>query len=363
MRAALRTFGLTLVVSVAFLSATATAAEMAFRTASHGGTSGDSWIVAEGEIVRSTPSRFREFLKREGISRGARYEVYLHSPGGNLIASIELGKMIRDYGFGTRVARSVPLPWSRPSLIFEIDEEGRCFSACAFAFLGGHWRIANARSLGVHQHYTADALMDVGAKKFSALDLSAQQKVAGMLAEYIAQMGVDGRFLTRAASAGPNEIYLFDAVEMAEYAITWNDAEYSDWRIEPYESGVIAVSERRNKTDVVALYCTEPEALMLLLVTRLRFPGAAEDGENLIPRGGIFVFDSEIPRTDVSGKATPDRWEFRIRLPRDIDPDKGRGISANGPMRFLFYQDIPSARFRDMTRVVSRNCISKAPTL
>ncbi|MET4701822.1 hypothetical protein ABIE65_004870 [Constrictibacter sp. MBR-5] len=124
MRAVLRALGLTLVMTVACLSATAAAAEMEFRTASHGGTSGDSRIVADGEIVRSTPSRFREFLKNEGIRRGARYEVHLHSPGGNLIASIELGKMIRDYGFGTRVARSVPLPWSRPSLIFESDEEG-----------------------------------------------------------------------------------------------------------------------------------------------------------------------------------------------------------------------------------------------
>jgi hypothetical protein len=113
MRAVLRALGLTLVMTVACLSATAAAAEMEFRTASHGGTSGDSRIVAD-----------REFLKNEGIRRGARYEVHLHSPGGNLIASIELGKMIRDYGFGTRVARSVPLPWSRPSLIFESDEEG-----------------------------------------------------------------------------------------------------------------------------------------------------------------------------------------------------------------------------------------------
>src|SRR3546814_9028218 len=107
-----------------------------------------------------TPDRFRRFLTAADIPRGARYEVYLHSPGGNLMAGIELGTIIRDYGFGTRVARSVPFSYSTPEFRFEGEEDGHCFSACAFAFLGGRWRIASDRSLGVHQHYTKNALVD-----------------------------------------------------------------------------------------------------------------------------------------------------------------------------------------------------------
>src|SRR3546814_670317 len=157
------------------------------------------------------------------------------------MAGIELGTIIRDYGFGTRVARSVPFSYSTPEFRFEGEEDGHCFSACAFAFLGGRWRIASDRSLGVHQHYTKDALVDASAKKFTAIDLAAQQQIAGVLAEYIAMMGVDGRFLSRAASAGPTDIYRFSTTEMAAYAITWDDQAYGEWRIEPYEGGVIAV--------------------------------------------------------------------------------------------------------------------------
>src|SRR3546814_20218696 len=101
-RTTLIEFGL---LAVTITSAPVAAAEMSFRTATHGGTSGESWIVAEGDIVHATPDRFQRFLTAADIPRGARYEVYLHSPGGNLMAGIELGTIIRDHGFRTRVAR------------------------------------------------------------------------------------------------------------------------------------------------------------------------------------------------------------------------------------------------------------------
>src|SRR3546814_11317063 len=80
-----------------------------------------------------TPDRFRRFLTAADIPRGARYEVYLHSPGGNLMAGIELGTIIRDYGFGTRVARSVPFSYSTPEFRFRSEERRvgkECVSTC-----------------------------------------------------------------------------------------------------------------------------------------------------------------------------------------------------------------------------------------
>src|SRR3546814_9737945 len=59
---------------------------------------------------------------------------------------------------------------------------------------------------------------------------------------------------------------------MAAYAITWDDQAYGEWRIEPYEGGVIAVTDRRDMSDSVVLFCNDPGSLKLLLVTRLRFP-------------------------------------------------------------------------------------------
>jgi hypothetical protein len=115
------------------------------------------------------------------------------------------------------------------SFKFETDGARNCYSACSFAFLGGKWRIAADQSIGVHQHYTDEALNNAQAKAFTAVDISAEQIIAGILADYIVRMGVDARFLTRASMAGPTEIYKFSSDEMTKFAITWNDLEYSDW--------------------------------------------------------------------------------------------------------------------------------------
>src|SRR3546814_15029104 len=77
-RTTLIEFGL---LAVTITSAPVAHAEMSFRTATHGGTSGESWIVADGDSVHATPDRFRRFLTSACITCGARYAVFQHSPG------------------------------------------------------------------------------------------------------------------------------------------------------------------------------------------------------------------------------------------------------------------------------------------
>ena len=56
------------------------ASPIVFRFASDGGTAGNQWIVADGEITAATPDEFATFLKAKDVKIGARYEVYLNSP-------------------------------------------------------------------------------------------------------------------------------------------------------------------------------------------------------------------------------------------------------------------------------------------
>jgi hypothetical protein len=68
-------FARTLVCAWSFLWChDAVAAPMAFRLGSDGGTAGNEWIVADGDITPDTPQQFRQFLTGKGIQRGARYE-------------------------------------------------------------------------------------------------------------------------------------------------------------------------------------------------------------------------------------------------------------------------------------------------
>lgn len=232
------------------------------------------WITADGEITTETPKDFRRFLTLDGDQPGdqppgAKLEIYLNSPGGNLIGGIQLGEIIHEFGLGTRVARTVACDQCGPAFqmgeLQETDAPGQCYSACAFAFLGGKWRIADGGSLGVHQHYYKDALADPSTPKFTAGDFSQQEVIDGLLLEYVIKMGVDPKFLTYAVITAPTNLYLFTSSELKHYGITWNDLEYTDWSLIAYKNGLIAQSKTRNGEHIATLLCRNDRALRLLI--------------------------------------------------------------------------------------------------
>jgi hypothetical protein len=284
---------------------------MAFRLASHGGTSGDEWIVADGKISSETPKLFREFLSDKKIKKGARYEVYLNSPGGNLIAGIELGEIIREFGFGTRVASSIKNGAKLNNYELENEGVGRCYSACSFAFLGGKWRIAADRTLGVHQYYRAEFLKDAFAKNFNALDLSKEQVIAGILADYVVRMGIDARFLTLASKASPYEMYLLSLSELKQFEIVWNDQEYADWIFHPYKNGIVAISKSRNGERIATLFCRKDGALRLLI--NIPYVSNDPDADTIVKGAGVSLFGEDIP--DIKGRTENGRLLLEFKLP------------------------------------------------
>ena len=74
---------------------------MTFREESNGGNcSVCSWFVADGEITSETPKQFEKFVADKNYSDPGT--IYLNSPGGDLMAGIKLGELIRAKGFRTR---------------------------------------------------------------------------------------------------------------------------------------------------------------------------------------------------------------------------------------------------------------------
>lgn len=249
------------------------------------------WIVADGEITNKTPNEFRQFLSLNKIKHGTKIEVYFNSPGGNIIGGLKLGEIIREFALGTRVARSVAqgrvlLNGEKP----ESDEPGHSYSACAVAFLGGKWRIASDRSLGVHQHYLEEALSDPKALKFSAVDFSVQQMLSGLLADYVSRMGVDARFIVLASMTKPNEIYAFTSEEMKQFRITWNDLEYTDWSFELYKDGLIAVSKTLNGEKFATLFCRKDRILRVLVNMPVYSSSSASEIDEIIKDARVDIF-------------------------------------------------------------------------
>lgn len=332
---------------------------MSFRLAepetADGATPG--WIVADGDITADSANNFRGFLKDKQL--GERSVVLLNSPGGSLFGGVALGEAIRELGLGTRIGRSVPDAARQGGFVFETESPGVCLSACAFAFLGGKWRTAADRTLGVHQHYSEIAMQEPTAKQFTAGDLSAQQIISGLLAEYVVRMGVDARFLTRASMTEPRSIYLFTTKEMEQFGITLNDLAFSPWSFDPYKFGLIAVSKTINSDYIATLFCRKDTTLRLSVIRP--FYGTDKDLKDAINASGVFLFGTEIPSSNIKGTmSSRDRATFEFTLPSQVVAGKitdSSGMGAIGAFRQLFYFDIPEKDFATYARLVGRNCI------
>ena len=337
----------------------ASGATMSFRLAepetADGATPG--WIVADGEIDIDSAETFRNFITSNNVS-DPRSVVLLNSPGGSLFGGMALGEVIREFKFGTQVGHSIPDPPHTGNYVTETEAPGVCLSACAFTFLGGTFRTASDRVLGVHQHYTDEALAEPTAKQFTAKDISTQQIIAGILADYIVRMGVDARFLTKASLAPPQSMYLFTTSELDEFGINLNDLLFTPWALEPYKSGLIAASETLNKETTAALFCRS-DKLLRLSISR-PFRGNDKDAADAVAGGGIFLFRKEIPAANITGKASAGRATFDFKLPSQfltgLVADKS-GMSAIGPWRQIFYFDLPAKDFGIYARLAARNCI------
>lgn len=153
------------------------------------------FILAKGTIVESTPQKFKEFLKKIDFMP----YVYFDSPGGNLIAGIELGQIIRDKGFSTYVSDK----YAKIDYIdldmkeITISKNAICHSACVYAFIGGVGReVSNNAKLGVHQFFSEKENMGD----------SNTQHLTAILSNYIDKMEVDRKLLDIASTTEKKDI-------------------------------------------------------------------------------------------------------------------------------------------------------------
>ena len=117
------------------------------------------WIAAQGKIEARTTARFKAVIDKLGARR---LPVFIHSGGGDMDASLAIGRLLRAKGFDIAVSRTAFVPCApkdaacakakdlahgRPDDTFSI-----CASACAFVLAAGDRRFVGPRAfVGVHQ--------------------------------------------------------------------------------------------------------------------------------------------------------------------------------------------------------------------
>jgi hypothetical protein len=166
----------------------------------------NEWIAAEGKIDVSAARRLRRLLAKLGPRLPP---IYFHSPGGSVLGSFALGRLIRARRLEAGVAHTVPFGCDRdnPSeksceaqkrsgqeLKSEFDPtRAMCNSACVFALAGGIARvIPPGIKLGIH---------DVGFDSArgplpTAVSLRAKMFVHLQIQQYLREMGIDQALFT-----------------------------------------------------------------------------------------------------------------------------------------------------------------------
>jgi hypothetical protein len=185
-------------------------------------------IILSGEIDPDAPARVAKALKQTG-NDGA--DVFLNSPGGNLFAGMQLGRVLREAGVNTYVG----------SFVTDNDHKfagkpgiklipGGCYSACSLAFLGGVYRYAiDGSEYGVHRFSNPS-----GATKN---DLDTAQVVSAAIGNFIREMDVEPGLFDLMASQGKDAVRVLTKSELNHFNVVNNGRKKPEWSIEAIEGG------------------------------------------------------------------------------------------------------------------------------
>jgi hypothetical protein len=221
-------------------------------------------ILAVGAIEKQSADQFIEFTQ----SYPAGSIVVLQSLGGDLIGGLRLGQAIRARGFYTYLPAQSPIA----------DEKtvGKCFSACAYAFLGGlERRVDPAAQYGVHQFR--------GNGK--ELDAVQTQKLSAILGRFIDSMGVNRQLLDDAMFTDPGKVHLINAQARRAWRVentaTASNAVLNKWRLEAAAGGkrLAFASQRQAKSaaSVTLAFAQLDGQMRALLIVR---PDPSQEGSS-----------------------------------------------------------------------------------
>lgn len=192
---------------------------------------GNGWtIFLDGVIDPEAGKRFSKFMAENDVPPSSM--VVLNSPGGNLLAGLEIGRAIRRAELTTNVgAKTAPKEFGSVSY-----EKGICFSACAFALLGGKFRyVSTSARYGVHRFYSSQK---------TANESDVAQIMSAAITSYLVEMGVSTKLFSLATQAGKNDIYELRREELNELLVTNNGFTKAVWTIEGRQGLLYLKGER-----------------------------------------------------------------------------------------------------------------------
>lgn len=349
-------FALCLAVATAPLAAKEYAAEMqftVFRPCMGNASFCQPQLLASGTLDKAAPERLAALLASEDHPLTVSFD----SPGGSLVAGLELGKLIRDQGLntvvGTEYFEERYNHSSGATELVSIAKDVGCYSACAYAFMGGVSRALEGDSprLGVHQFYGGDAE-------------TAEALTQGMLAvvsQYMSGMGVSRDLLDLASLTQSADMYLVPLDFAAATNLDNQHPAVADWQLKALDSGELALTVDQQtaggdrRTHFVMLNADDSASVLILVVQQNlttnteklmgRYLDGATQGGQLC--AGDTCYDmAPLAPWKYSGQDASLTGKFRIGLPELVELVRSEAqlrYDAQFPNRY--YREAPSADF------------------
>lgn len=182
--------------------------ELACAGAIEARDSSSIWFA--GEITQDDVPRIKAAILAAKESSAESVSLTLDSPGGDVMAAIEIGRFVRANAVRTQV----------PAY-----EGARCYSACILIVMGGVHRIALA-NLGIHRP-NFDESYFAGLSEQQAR--AEYQRLSAEVEAYLAEMGADPALFQQMMRVSSGRIRLLTPEEAEAFAIFGWDPSYQEW--------------------------------------------------------------------------------------------------------------------------------------
>jgi hypothetical protein len=169
-------------------------------------------IVADGVIESDTPQAFVNFLKSGADDKKLRRVVFINSRGGNVVASIMFGHILRKLRVASVIGR------------FGSDGEagpyvGECLSACVYAMMGAVRRVAPPGSeVALHRMSIVEKEEGGWGAPTRVMRSFADAPMVAVLAGYASRMGVNPALVRAAESLPPDTMHVLTRDEMRRWS-------------------------------------------------------------------------------------------------------------------------------------------------
>jgi hypothetical protein len=169
-------------------------------------------IAADGVIESDTPQAFVDFLKSGADDKKLRRVVFINSRGGNVVASMTFGHILRELRVASVIGRFESGGETGPYV-------GECLSACVYAMMGAVRRIAPPGSeVALHRMSIVETDGGGWGSPTRVTRSFADAPMVAVLAKYASRMGVHPALVRAAESLPPDTMHVLTRDEMRRWS-------------------------------------------------------------------------------------------------------------------------------------------------